>query len=330
MPEIAIRCHASHAKGMGHVYRQIHLAKILRDRGMGITFFISDHPPSIQLLRKKKLCLEILNDEEGLPPGKKGDFDLVILDLRDTQKDFIFKIRRRTGKVASFEDLGPGRDHVDLLIDCNLNPTESRKVNPGVRTLFGLPHCVLAAEFEEYHRRSRSFMPGLESALVTMGGTDPNNLTLRLAETFMSSGRELSVTFVLGPGFKEKEKADQLASENPLFKVLTDVNDMADLLFSHQAVLCSGGVTLHEALAVGTPPFVISQVPHQQEKTRPIAKSGAAVNLGLAQDFDPRKILQTLEIPQNQLMDMSRKGKELVDGHGIYRVADAMQSLIAC
>ena len=173
-------------------------------------------------------------------------------------------------------------------------------------------------------------MPGLESALVTMGGTDPNNLTLRLAETFMSSGRELSVTFVLGPGFKEKEKADQLASENPLFKVLTDVNDMADLLFSHQAVLCSGGVTLHEALAVGTPPFVISQVPHQQEKTRPIAKSGAAVNLGLAQDFDPRKILQTLEIPQNQLMDMSRKGKELVDGHGIYRVADAMQSLIAC
>ncbi len=314
---------------MGHVYRQLHLAKILCDRGMEIAFFVSNHPPSLQLLRKENFCFQITEDDEGLPKEEKETFDAIILDLRDTQTNFIHDIRQRAKSIVSFEDLGPGRNYVDLLIDANVDPQESDKVKSSVTTLFGLPYCTLAPAFAEFHQQQRKFSSPLKSLLVTMGGTDPNNLTLKLAEVLCRIEKKLTVRFVLGPGCKGREEVEKLILRNLSFKILTDVSNMAELLYRHQAMFCSGGVTLHEALAVGTPAFVISQVPHQQDKTLPIETSGAAVNLGLAGDFDSDKILASVAISKNQLESMSRKGKELVDGRGIYRVADAIQTLIS-
>jgi len=361
MTKIAILCKAGFSTGMGHAYRQVRLGKILRNRGMDIQFYISDHPPSIELLQKEKFLPKIVAKEEDLP-GEMDTFrDLVILDIQDTKKEFIKALRKHSRKVMSFENLGEGRNLVDLLVDCNLEPEEAQSVSKGVKTLFGLPYSVLAEEFGQFHQRKKVFSKSLESLLVTMGGTDPNHLTLQLAKYFLqmndpaASGRGIrqgflfksrgkpqgmkptlweskkktSITFVAGPGFKETQALIQLASSINCFQVLHQADNMAELLFNHQAVCCSGGVTLHESLAVGTPAFVINQVVPQQEKSRPLEKRGAAIDLGLAKDFDPQKISRIWELTQDQLETMSRKGKELVDGKGIYRVADEISALIS-
>jgi UDP-2,4-diacetamido-2,4,6-trideoxy-beta-L-altropyranose hydrolase len=329
MANIAIRCKASFTTGMGHVYRQLHLAKVLRERGMEIRFFISDHPPSIDLLKAANFSPEIVGKEEGLPKEADAYFDLIVLDLQDTTQEYISSLRLRAKKIVSFENLGAGRNCVDVLIDCNLDPNESLKVKPEVKPLFGLPYSLLGVEFDEYHQREKIFSPVMDSLLVTMGGTDPNNLTLKLAEVFRQWKKQIAITFVVGPGFKETETLKALTSSMRSVQILRNASNMAELLFNHDAVFCSGGVTLHESLAVGTPAFVINQVTHQQAKTRPIERLGAVMDLGLPEDFDPKIIADILEISKNQLESMSRKGKTLVDGKGIYRVADAIQSAIA-
>ncbi len=50
--------------------------------------------------------------------------------------------------------------------------------------------------------------------------------------------------------------------------------------------------------------------------------------MGMPEGFDPKIISDTLEISKSKLEGMSRKGKALVDGKGIFRVADAIQSAI--
>jgi UDP-2,4-diacetamido-2,4,6-trideoxy-beta-L-altropyranose hydrolase len=328
MATIAIRCKAGFTTGMGHVYRQLHLAKVLRKRGIKIRFFVSDHSPSIDLLKANGFAVEIVGKEEGLPGATEDGFDLVVLDLQDTTREFISALRQRAKKIVSFENLGAGRNFVDLLVDCNLDPKESLTIASGVRPLFGLAYSVLAVEFGDYHRQQRTFPPVLKSLLVTMGGTDPNGLTLKLAEVFRQGRTKMAITFIVGPGFKETEPLKALAEPMPSVHILSNAGNMAELLCNHDAVFCSGGVTLHEALAVGTPAFVINQVPHQQEKTQPIERLKAAIDLGLPEDFDPQKISRILDISKSQLESMSRKGKELVDGKGIVRVADEIQSLI--
>jgi len=326
---IAILCKAGFSTGMGHVVRQIHLGRVLRNRGLDIKFFVTEHSPSIELLHRENFPPSIIGKVEDLPEKLNLPYDLALLDVQDTQKEFIHALRERVRKVMSFEDLGEGRNFVDLLVDCNLEPEQTQYLKPEVKALFGLPYSVLAEEFSKYHQRKKIFSEHLESLLVTMGGTDPNNLTLQLARCFLQSRKKTPITFIAGPGFKETQSLLQLTSSSASLKILHQPRNMAELLFSHQAVFCSGGVTLHEALAVGTPAFVISQVSAQQEKTRPLDEKGVAVDLGLATGFDPDKISRIWGLTKDQLENMSAKAKELVDGKGIIRVADEISALIS-
>jgi UDP-2,4-diacetamido-2,4,6-trideoxy-beta-L-altropyranose hydrolase len=329
MTRIAILCKAGFSTGMGHVVRQVHLGRALRNRGMDIKFFVTDHSPSIELLRRENFPPYIIGKVEDLLEKMNLPYDLALLDVQDTQKEFIHALRIHSRKVMSFENLGEGRNFVDLLVDCNLEPEQAQYLKPEVKALFGLPYSVLAEEFSKYHQQKKLFSENLESLLVTMGGTDPNNLTLQLARCFLQSRKRTPITFIAGPGFKETQSLIQLISSSDSLKILHQPGNMAELLFSHQAVFCSGGVTLHEAFAVGTPAFVISQVMAQQEKTLPLAKQGAAIDLGLAKDFDPDKISRVWELTKVQLESMSAKAKELVDGEGIVRVADEISALIS-
>ena len=93
-------------------------------------------------------------------------------------------------------------------------------------------------------------------------------------------------------------------------------------------MVCSGGVTLHEAIAVGTPAFVINQAEHQQTKARFVEKSGAAINLGLGNQYDERKLSKALSFSKPELELMSSHAKQLIDGRGLFRVIDAMSKLI--
>ena len=103
---------------------------------------------------------------------------------------------------------------------------------------------------------------------------------------------------------------------------------MAQILWEHDAVICSGGVTLHEAIAVGTPAFVVNQVEHQQTKAKFIEKLGAAINLGIDTQYDVKKLREALSFRKQKLESMSLKAKQLIDGRGIFRIIDAMTKLI--
>ena len=328
MPEIAIRVNASTAWGMGHVLRQRHLAGVLREKGNAITFFISPHAPSKTLLENAGFLVHTVKADCGLPEGGGKRFDLVILDMKDTSVDFIAKLRAHAEKIVTFEDLKDGRNKADLLIDCNLKEEANASVESGVKTLFGLRYSVIAPEFAEYNSKDKTFSGGIEKLLVSMGGTDPNRLTTRLAEILLQCSPELAVTFLTGPGFEDRGTLEQTVAATPSFHIVPGADRMAELIFAHDAIFCSGGVTLHEALAAGTPAFVISQVPHQEEKALGLEEKGACVNLGLADNFDAAKIPQLLKLKKEELEELSRKGKKLIDGRGIHRVATAIEELI--
>jgi spore coat polysaccharide biosynthesis predicted glycosyltransferase SpsG len=322
MAKIAIFCKASFSHGMGHLVRQSHIAKILRDRGNEITFFIPDYSPAQHWLDRCGFPHQLTSDTEKL---SQNFFigDLIILDVQDTTTAFIKNVRRNIKAVVSFEDLGDGRNHVDLLIDCNLD--EEKAV--GLPALFGHNYAVLSEEFETYHSKPRVFKNPIESVLVTLGGTDPHSLTQTLAEKLLQLRPDLSITLLAGPGNENIPVLKDLASKHEKVKLLESSSEMAQTLFSHDIVFCAGGVTLHEAMAVGTPAFVINQVQHQAEKADRAEIIGAAINIGMADSWDENRLPEILQSSPKNLEKMSQAGKNMIDGKGLKRVADAIESL---
>jgi spore coat polysaccharide biosynthesis predicted glycosyltransferase SpsG len=317
MAKIAIICKASFSQGMGHLVRQSHIAKILRDRGSDITFFIPDYLPAQVWLDQCKLSHQISNNLEKISEG------LIILDIQDTTKAFIKKLKQQKKTVVSFEDLGEGRNHVDLLIDCNLDEEKSS----GLPALFGHNYVVLAEKFENYHSKIREFKKPIKSALVTFGATDLHSMTPKFAEKLLLSMPSLSITLLAGPGSKNISALKDLTNKNEKVKLLESVSEMAQILFIHDAVFCAGGVTLHEAMAVGTPAFVINQVSHQIAMSKRAEKQGAAINLGMTHTWNENLLLEILQFNPEILKKMSQAGKSLIDGKGLKRVADAIEHL---
>jgi spore coat polysaccharide biosynthesis predicted glycosyltransferase SpsG len=320
MAKIAVFCKASFSHGMGHLVRQSHIAKILRNRGNETNFFIPDYSPA-----------KIWLDQCGFQHQTSSDLekvcgDLIILDVQNTTATFIKKLQQDKKIVISFEDLGEGRNHVDLLVDCNLSEEKSTELP--VQTLFGHNYAVLGEEFETYHSKSCLFKNTIESVLVTLGGTDPHSLTPIIAEKLLHIRPDLSITLLVGIGNQNILALKYLASKHKKVKLIESTSEMAQTLFVHDIVFCAGGVTLHEAMAVGTPAFVINQVQHQANKANRAEKQGAALNLGMADSWDENCLPKILQSSPKILKKMSQAGKSIIDGKGLIRIVDTIEELL--
>jgi spore coat polysaccharide biosynthesis predicted glycosyltransferase SpsG len=328
MPSVAIHCKASMSDGMGHIYRQINLANELKKEGWKIFFYIPHFAPAIDLLSQTEFTSIIIDPKSNVAQYLKKKFDFVILDIQDTTESLVFSIQKYTRYIASFEDLGAGRNHVDILVDCNLPSSKIKNLPSSTRGLFGTDYSLLHPDFAYYHSESRNFDTFLKSALISMGATDPQNLTLPLTSFILHEKHELKLTVLVGHNTKITHELNQLSNQFKLLNIQGPVSNMAQILWGHDVVICSGGVTLHEAISVGTPALVINQVEHQQTKARFVEKSGAAINLGMGIQHDVEKLRGALNLKKHELELMSLKAKQLIDGRGLYRIIDAMNKLI--
>ena len=322
MSKVGITCKASFYEGMGHVVRQTHVAKNLRNRGIELYFFIPNYPPAQNWLSQHQMPHQTLT--ANLTEKEMRPLDLIILDVQNTTADFIKNIKQQNKKVVSFEDLGEGRNHVDLLVDCNLEKDSSLSA----QTLFGNEYTVLAKDFETYHSKKREFKNPAESILITLGGTDPQSMTAHLTKKILEINSGLSINLLAGPGCRNTAILKDLDFKNSKVHFLESTSQMAQVLFAHDSVFCTGGITLHEAMAVGTPAFVISLVAHQLKKAITAEKYGAAINLGMFDSLEDYRLPEILKSNAKTLNHMSRAGKNLIDGKGLSRVTDAIEDLL--
>ena len=109
---------------------------------------------------------------------------------------------------------------------------------------------------------------------------------------------------------------------------MDSISEIAQTLFAHDIVFCAGGVTLHEAMAVGTPAFVINQVQHQADKANRAEILGAALNLGMTESWAENRLPEILQSSRKILEKASQAGKSMIDGKGLKRIVDAIEELL--
>jgi spore coat polysaccharide biosynthesis predicted glycosyltransferase SpsG len=102
---------------------------------------------------------------------------------------------------------------------------------------------------------------------------------------------------------------------------------MAQLIAEADLVLCSGGMTVYELAALGTPGIVCAQNLREATRMQAFARHGTVVYLGLGSEVSPSQLGETvcaLLADSDRRRVMSQRGKTLVDGYGAERVADVI------
>lgn len=161
--------------------------------------------------------------------------------------------------------------------------------------------------------------------VLTLGGADPTQATLRLLPAVAG----LHSTVVIGPGFRHRDQVREAAALMGI-KWCEAPETLYPFLRNHRLVISSGGNTLYEAAASGTPAFVAWEDPHEEKLALAFARAGAVSVLGQGSTVGIRIVRDTIVEAAGSgdiLSRMAKAGRRLVDGKGAWRIAEAVWAL---
>lgn len=338
---LIIRADADVAMGTGHVFRCLALALAWQDRGGRALFVMarSTHATEQCLVDEGMEVVRLpVTPDSREDAGHlaeiaiKHNAEWVVVDGYQFSESFQFAIKQAGLKLMVVDDTGKcGHYFADVVLNQNVTAHEGmyprREAN--TRLLLGADYVMLRREFERWHEWQRGFPTVGENILVTIGGSDPDALTLPLIRAFAKI-RDFRVQLTVIAGGSNPRIAELQRATNetgPQIQLLTDVRDMATVMAnSDLAVICGGG-TLWEALYMGCATLTYSRPGVQEKIIGNLSAAGAVLDLGPVEEFDEPRLLAVVKrlISSAQLrQSMAQQGREVVDGRGTSRVLQAL------
>jgi hypothetical protein len=155
-----------------------------------------------------------------------------------------------------------------------------------------------------------------ERVLVTTGGGDLDGLAGRIATHLGERLPHIEIELVRGPGFAGEPPPGVAVLERPA--------SLLEPLLRADAVVCTGGQTVLEAAATGTPAVVLEGSPNQRPQIARLIAREAAV---LVEEDEVPAALEALLASPSRRRELSRRAQEAVDGRGALRIAEELAAL---
>jgi spore coat polysaccharide biosynthesis predicted glycosyltransferase SpsG/CMP-N-acetylneuraminic acid synthetase len=247
--------------------------------------------------------------------------DVVINDRLDTGATEIRRLRDAGVLVVNIEDLGDGAREADLVINAIYPEKE-----PLPNHFFGPRFFCMRHEF--LVTKPRPVSRSVRQVLVTFGGVDPSNLTLRVVSAIHEecTRRGIELHVIAGRGY---DSFPTLRSYETI-RLHRAVADMAERIRAADLVFTSAGRTIFEVAALGTPAIVLAQ--NERELTHLFASpENGFLTLGLGAKADEALIhdsfVSLLEDPEARA-DMSGRMLEHDLRGGTERVVRLIEAVI--
>jgi UDP-2,4-diacetamido-2,4,6-trideoxy-beta-L-altropyranose hydrolase len=216
--------------------------------------------------------------------------------------------------------------HADILLNQNLG-AEKLKYNCDSDTtlLLGSRYALLRQEFLAWRGWQRDNTDVAQKVLVTMGGGDPDNVTLKVIHALERVGVDgLEAVVVVGgrnPHFQRLESA--VHDLKVPVRLVQNVANMPELMAWADVAVTAGGSTCWELAFMGLPSVVLILAENQRSIAEILDADGFAINLGwytLLESSDIAHQLRSIIISSEIRGNLSNCARQLVDGGGPMRV----------
>jgi UDP-2,4-diacetamido-2,4,6-trideoxy-beta-L-altropyranose hydrolase len=328
-PFAVFRCDASPAIGAGHVMRCLGLAEALVDAGWRVVFAVSQETPATVPALFRAGCETIVlaaNQDDAVALGDAlGSVDLLVIDHYGLDKDFEHNCRVWTRQIMVYDDATARNHDCDLLLDAAVtDPAVYRCHVPSqARLLLGPAYATLRRSFlakrsEALSRRDRRQVGHI---LVSLGATDPKNITCGVLDALLPLPDGVTVSVILSSAAMHLDQVRQRVT-GPV-RLLTDVADMAALMAEADIAIGAAGASAYERTVLGLPAVVVMAADNQRGICDLLTNAEAAIALScVGSDFGPRlgELVATLIEDAETRLRMARAAAALTDGAGATRV----------
>jgi UDP-2,4-diacetamido-2,4,6-trideoxy-beta-L-altropyranose hydrolase len=257
--------------------------------------------------------------------------DWVVLDGNHFGAAYQRELKSAGPKVLLLADEGlVERSPVDLILNQNSNATESMYVHrePSTRLLLGTRYVLLRREFAEWRRWERDISVTAHQLLITMGGSDPDNLTgLVIKALSMTKTEGLRSTIVAGGSNPHFDVLRGLVSADGRIQIQEQSSNMPGLMAQADIAIIAAGGTLWESLYMFCPVLSFARNSAQASILDDLQRSGIVQSLGDPKYVEPVMLalaIDELAAAGETRAKMSTLGREQVDGEGARRVCEIL------
>ena len=342
MVDIAFRVDGGPKIGMGHLVRCLTLANAFPNENK-IVFISKPEKSVIDKLESTRYDLipieNDINYNEEIKFVKKilkeNDIDVFIGDTyyidtsNDIDENYFSEIKDTVKKTVAISPKTSITVPFDIVINGNVfaDDLEYKSSNDDTKFLLGPKYALLREEFQNLP--DKDIGENVNNIIVTMGGGDPLNLTPKALEAIDKIDKEdIHVDVIIGPAVYEKDSIlKAIDGMNLEVSLRFNPSKISKFMMKADIAVSAGGGTLYELAVTGTPAIVILQAENQIPIANAMEKEGTIINLGFGNDVKIEKltdsIIDLLHNP-NKRKEMSKKGKELIDGLGAKRCVNAI------
>jgi UDP-2,4-diacetamido-2,4,6-trideoxy-beta-L-altropyranose hydrolase len=339
---LLIRADASVAIGTGHVMRCIALAQAWQDAGGRAVFAMAEATPAVRARIAAEACeIAEISSSSGtaedaiqtIALAEQKNCEWIVVDGYHFGADYQRALKAAGFKLTVLDDYGHAQHYcADFVLNQNVSASkllyESR--DEKTQLLLGPRYCLLRREFLKWRDWRREIAPKGHRVLVTMGGSDPANVTARVMDALsLVKINDLEAIVVIGgsnPYADSMQLSDRVDKKISLRR---DVTNMAELMAWADVAVSSAGTTCWELCLLALPSLLIDVAENQSALARELGRLRYAIHLGAPSELSTEQIAGQVEKllgSEEMRRSLSIRYRELVDGLGAQRVVAAMRA----
>lgn len=326
-PRVLFRADGGAQLGMGHVFRSLAIADALREQvHADVAFLMSaELPDGIRTVSRHGYPVRAVDGsrpEDFLEHVRDFAPSIVVNDLRTLPAVYLRALSHLGCTTVNLVDT-PGdletTEHYEQLIVSVMK--EDRETPEGFYA--GPEYAILR---EQFRGKTKVVRERARQVLLSFGGSDPQGLTLLAARALAALPPRVELLAVTGPAFAFHRELEEALAEAPgRVRVVREAGHIAELMLEADVMVGSGGMSVYEIAALGTPGVILAQNAREDERMRQFARHGTIRYLGLGTEVAEGQLQEAV---RGLLEDadarraMSARGRALVDGRGAERAVD--------
>ena len=339
---LLIRADANARMGTGHLMRCLALAQGWKSQGGQVTFVTACKSDS---LRQRLLDggFEVVALRRSYPDAIDWDRTQqalaahpdawMVLDGYHFTPAYQRRVKEAGHPLLVIDDMAHlDYYYADVVLNQNINAGELHYAcEPYTRLLLCTRYALLRSEFQACQTWRRQVPAIARRVLVTLGGGDPDNQTLKVIQALQRMAvDDLEVTVIVGVSNPHFHTLQAAAHDLPCTVHLRqNVQNMPEMMAWADVAVSAGGSTCWELAFMELPNVILVVAENQRGIAAGLDKAGAALNLGWYTEVTSGQMagaLLALLSDYDLRLRMSRLGRELVDGLGIQRVIKVLQT----
>jgi UDP-2,4-diacetamido-2,4,6-trideoxy-beta-L-altropyranose hydrolase len=339
---LVIRADAGTRIGTGHVMRCLALAQAWQDSGGRAVFAMAMETPAlVDRLISEGMEVFHLSTEPGSLDDAEQTADLaqsmgsdwVVMDGYHFGSGYQTAIKEFGLRLLFIDDYGHA-DHycADIILNQNLHAHEDLyiKKEPYTQLLLGLSYTLIRREFLKLRKIKRCVPEIARNVLITTGGSDPDNMTLKLIQALKYVNFDGLKFIVVVGGSNPYYNELRFAAQDLNFPIYlkNDVRNMATLMARAEVAISSGGSSIWELALMGVPVLGLARAKQEYQLLKEASQYGIAISLGYFKNVDIVTIGEAficLAKDRELRSNMIRLGQSNIDGLGANRVLNSME-----